>query len=684
MRESMVMSERRLEISNLMARAAVLAFCVAFPAFLAATDAPFRAVTDNLSYNVGETVRVRIFPLQSATAPANIHVYATLRYAGESRPLLNRVPLPAAATSSSDGEYRALWKIPSNAKTGRYELDLTAADPASNKEMATVARAASFAVHRKLLRIERLELGKTFYTAGDSVACRAVLRNLTDRPLTGLRVEFSERYWPWIAQTSERAGVDVFPIVKELTLKPKAELEVRSENAATARKVDDAAVQQYAVVVWDSARKTVLDIAFSPLTFIQPPGGSSEKPYPLQYVYPRLSSVDTESYRQFTRPGQVSAAIRFDAGRTMFAPGDFATVKFSLTNNTERPWKDVTIRASLRALGSAEFGRQTIAEKTDVAAHSEPLEGEAKFQMPSDGAGSYRVVVEVFSSAGEVLAANQLELAANPMPKSVLIFCAHEDDEGAHAGIIRAAVENHIPIHIVYFTSGDAGSCDRYYQRSCGPAEALNFGALRMEEARASVGHLGLPRENIHFLGLPDGGSGEIWFRHVEPSHPYLSVLLASDHAPYEGVERSNLPYARQSVVQAAKDLIKRFGPEAIYTGHPDERHVDHRTNNWFVAKALQELAQEGAISPNLKLFVDQSYGPGPQRRAPYRYEKHSLLVPPEVWARVQEAQWFYQSQSGNRNLGKIRPFDQLPRQEVHWQVLDWKDHAGWNEKTSD
>src|SRR2546422_1673947 len=38
-----------------------------------------------------------------------------------------------------------------------------------------------------------------------------------------------------------------------------------------------------------------------------------------------------------------------------------------------------------------------------------------------------------------------------------LIFCAHPDDEGAHHGVIRAAVENHIPIHFVYFTSGDAG-----------------------------------------------------------------------------------------------------------------------------------------------------------------------------------------------------------------------------------
>jgi hypothetical protein len=52
----------------------------------------------------------------------------------------------------------------------------------------------------------------------------------------------------------------------------------------------------------------------------------------------------------------------------------------------------------------------------------------------------------------------------------------------------------------------------------------------------------------------------------------------------------------------------------------------------------------------------------------------------------AQEAGWFYQSQnsspqSGNHALGHLRSFDQLRRVEVHWQILDWKDHEGWNEK---
>jgi LmbE family N-acetylglucosaminyl deacetylase len=339
------------------------------------------------------------------------------------------------------------------------------------------------------------------------------------------------------------------------------------------------------------------------------------------------------------------------------------------------------VRAHLLSPEGRDMESHTVAEGLDLAPHNPPLKEETKFSLPAQESGVFRVRIELSDSSGLTLAENNLEWGVTPLPKSVLIFCAHPDDEMAHAGIIRASVENHLPIHVVYFTSGDAGSCDRYYQHSCRPEEALNFGNLRMEEARRALGHLGVPREEIYFLGLPDGGSGQIWYNHIEPTDPYLSVLLASDHAPYEGIARPNLPYARESVVEAAKKLIWKFQPEVIYTGHPDERHVDHRTNNWFVVKAMQSLLREGIILPKLTLLTDQVYGPGPQAHAPYQYRKNVLNVSGDVMALAQEAGWYYQSQDGNRALGRLRTFEQLPRSQVHWEVLDWKDHEGWNEK---
>ena len=667
-------------------RALVLAAGIALTALCAWPQDTLKAVTDNVSYNAGSEVRLKIF-LSPSEHPrsAPFDISANIRYAGEKEFLRER-NVEIASHLNPGGkematEYHTLWKIPEEARTGRYEVDVVLTDSQSHEALPVLRRVASFAVYRKLVKIESIQLDRTFYTPGDSVACKVKLRNLTGHTISNLRVEFSDRYWPWTAQTSERAEVDVVTIGEALSFAAGGEQELQSAKAAVAKPVKQPSVQQYAVMVWDHERKNIYDIAFSPEVFIQPAGITEPKPYSLQYIYPNLDAVNVTSYRHFYPPSLDSDAIQFEREHTMLVSGSEVRLRFSVRNPTDQPWRGVTIRARLFDPERRELATKQVAAGVNLDSGASRLAEEIKFALPAGQNGIFRAQVEVSDASGETMATGVLELAANPLPRSILIFAAHPDDEGAHAGIIRAAVENHIPIHIVYFTSGDAGSCDRYYEHSCAPAEALNFGALRMEEARRSLGHLGVPRENIYFLGLPDGGSGQIWYDHVEASSPYLSVLLASEHAPYEDVAQPNLPYARRAVVEAAERFIREFLPEVIYTGHPDERHVDHRTNNWFVVKALQELLREGVIRPDLTLLTDQVYGPGPQAHAPYHYQKHVLHVSGDVMSLAQEAQWFYQSQSGNRALGRLQTFDQLRRVEIHWQILDWKDHEGWNEK---
>ncbi len=671
------------------------AFLLILTAWLGAAERPelepdILLIPDQITYNVGETVRLSASRAPAAPQPSErgvvengpaLALAATLRYAGEEHPLVERVALGILAPALSAGRSESLevWTVPRDARTGRYEVDLIASDAATRRQLFARRAVASFAVHRKLVRIERIELDKSFYFSGDRVSARVVLRNLSGERLEGLHVEFADRHWPWITPPPDAVPPRIATVAESVALAAGERRELDARSALAARIVEQPAFHQYAVIVRDGERR-ILDIAFSPPVIVRPPGVEEPRPYPNQYLFPRLDAVKTDSFRKFYSPGARSAAIEFDHSRAMFRPGDEAIIPFSVQNPTPWHWNKVTVRASLHALGREGFSEQTLAEGLELLYQGSPVELKARFRLPEDGGGLYRIVVELRSAAGEILAASQLEIAANPLPRSILIFSAHQDDETAHSATIRAAVENGVPVRIVYFTSGDAGSCDRYYQRSCGPAEALYFGALRMEEARAALAHLGLARENIFFLGLPDGGSEQIWMNHVNPSNPYLSVLLGTDRAPYEGLFRPNLPYARDSVVAAAKELIREFQPEIIYTGHPDERHVDHRTNNWFVVKALQELKREGALPPGVKLLVDQVYGPDPRSKAPYRFEKHILNVPGEVAARRQEAVWFYQSQMGNRALGSARSFSELPRTEAHWQVLDWMEHEGWNE----
>ncbi len=662
----------------------------------ARAESDVQLIPERISYDIGETVRFNVIylgarePIPAATGGYSriyrpVDLMVTVRYAGAEKAVLEGFPLARsfrAAESQYSTGYRTIWKISEDAPTGRYGVDLETRDPKSHRVLAVYPQVASFAVHRKLVRIKRIELDKAFYTSGDSVQCRATIENLTDKPLSGLFVEFSERHWPWIAPPASAPPPATVPLAESVSLAERAEADLKTGTPLVAKDVKQPSVQQYGVIVWDRERRNVYDIAFSSLAFIHPPGVDSPRPYPLQYAYPDLRSVDTTSYRDFEPPAQNSAAIQFNRAHTMFPIGGQATVQFSVRNTTDETWAGISVHASLRSLGSAGFGEKAVAEKTDLEARAPALEKEVTFALPSDGGGVFRVVIQVKDSSGKTLAENNLEIAANSLPKSILIFCAHEDDEGSQAGLIRAAVENRIPLEIVYFTGGDAGSCDRYYERSCGPSEALNFGALRMEETRASLSHLGLSREHVHFLGLPDGGSGEIWYRHKDEANPYLSVLLASDHAPYEGLVRPNLPFARQPVIEIVKELTRKFRPEAVFAAHPPAQgHIDHIVNGFFVIKALQELAHEDAAWGDTKVFTGRVYDPASAPQTPYRYQEFVVHVPGDVAARAQEAGWFYQSQGGNRALGRIRRFAELRRTEIHRQVLDWSEHQAWNEK---
>jgi LmbE family N-acetylglucosaminyl deacetylase len=638
---------------------------------------------DRTAYNAGSQVRAEIvFPNGQEVQPT-VDFVITVRYAGDSHPVLNHATLAGSVAPTgreySTGLYK-LWDIPSDARTGRYEVDLTRLDPKTGQSAGDWRNAASFSVYRKLVEISRIQLEKTFYISGDNVGCVVTLTNLTDHPLKDLRVEFSDRYWPWIAAPAARVASTIRPLAQDLSLSASATTQTALPDCAVAGEVEKPSVHQYGVVVWDHDRKNIYDISFSQLVFIRPRASSAPTPYPPQFVYPDPGAVDTTNYRQFYPPRFSSGAIRFDTTHTMVAAGGEAQVNFALSNPTDAPWRGVSVLSRWLAPDGTELARNASDKTLDLIPGADPIPGNANFRLPA-APGLYRARVQVVNSFGQVLATNDLEMAANPLPKSILIFCAHEDDEGAWSGLTRAAIENHIPIHFVYFTSGDAGSCDRYYQRSCGPAEALNFGELRMEETRASLGHLGVPREDIFFLGLPDGGSGEIWYGHPDARQPYLSVLLASDHAPYADVAVPNLPYARQSVVGAAEGFIKQFQPEVIVTAHPPQQtHIDHVVNNYFVVKALQELLKQKAVSPDIKVLVDRIYDPKDVPTTPYLYEDHTWYTSGDVATLAQESWWYYQSQGGNRAQGRIKDFDELPRSTSYRVVLDWKDHQGWNE----
>jgi LmbE family N-acetylglucosaminyl deacetylase len=621
-------------------------------------------ITDQTNYNVGSQVMARLAPSEEVTA--------SIRYAGENQSLASGIHLKGAG-------YQLLWKIPWNAKTGRYEIDLI-----FPKGAPPVRNTASFAVHRQLAKVTAFELDRTFYTAGDTVNPRIIVQNISNQALEHLQVEFEGYTYPWIAPAADERPAWKTIAAKSLSLAPGAMQEFRLTNAATVQATGRQTNVYFSAVIRDSVRQDrIYDLAFALPAITAPVKKTDEKTYPFLYLYSTLNKVpESESYRRFYLASYVSDLIRFDKKHTMF--GADASPRFSFVIAEDSETIPVGGRAEFRVLDRE---RKPVV-RGNVAG---PLVGNHVVSIKLLKPGAYTLEVAILTSGGIRVAANRLDLATNDLPKSILLFCAHQDDDTAHPEMIRAAVENNIPIHVVYFTSGDAGGCDRYYMHSCDASRAMDFGEVRMNEARASLNHLGVPAKDIFFLGLPDGGMEQIW-RTPSSTNPYLSVLLASEHSPYRDTAKPNLTYARDAVLEVTEGFIEKYQPELIITGHPDERHVDHRTNNWIVVKAMQALLKAHTLNPNTKLVVDASYGPRPQKHAPYQYERFQFYVSGEAATLGQEATWYYQSQDGNHEQAEIVTYDKLPREAPkphfgqyywpypHYRILDWQKHEGWNE----
>lgn len=663
----------------------------------------------NTGYNAGSAARIRA-TLNGAADASRYAIFADIEYAGSAKPThveLKRAPGGAKPV------FRGGWPISTNAPTGLYTVTLRVEVRATSQVVAA-KKAPGFFVYRKMLRISRVTLDKAFYAPGERIRCAVEIENLGSVDLRGLRVEFSNENYPWISEFSGQqngAGrMAVSPSLGLVVLRRNLDIPAHGHvllpmapagraaflqgsqvaimgagGPARQEKVPPPEVDRYTIAVWNHGRKDLLDMQFSPQVIVRQPGRVTPKPYSRNYTHPYNDEIDFTKYREFYPPGYISSAITLDRSRTLYRPGDVVTFNVTLKSllpgfrflyatirspHGKQVWSGLPL---IKTTPASSIKKQMRAWK--IPASAEP--GVYTLTLSERTAEGERVN----PALGEDLTVATMEIAVNKLPSSLMVFCPHEDDEHPWAGLMRAMVEARQPVRVVFFTGGDVGECERYFDgHPCDPVRAREFGTVRMAESVEALEHIGVHRSQIVFLGLPDGGSGEIWFHHIQRTRPFFSIYLAVDHAPYAGMFVPNLPYARDAVIDAVKRLITEFHPAMIATPHPDERHVDHRTANWFVLKACQELARAGALSRDTVVLADRAYGSGGYKRAPYQYQAYTVYLSGETAALKQEMGWIYQSQDGNLDEGSRKTFMELPRDEKHYRIVDWQKHEGWNE----
>ncbi len=677
---------------------------------LRAEEVTVEGAPADTGYNLGSEATIRATINGFSGDPKRFVVFADISYLGTTAVSSTQLDLRGVESmgGASGAIFEGGWLIPAEAPTGVYSVTLRVEDRTAHKIVAR-QRIRGFGAYKRLIRIARTALDQTFYTVGQPIQCEVVLENLGDEEARNLRVEFSNANYPWIslfskdsAPRSDRQYPDLaIKVLREqLTIPPRRQITIPMTPAGRAvflqgqqvavmgaggparhAQLPPPEVDGYTVAVWNADRTELYDMQFTAPAIVRAAERNRPTPYGRNFTHAYNSDIDFKKYREFYPPGMLSTAIQLDRSRTLYRPGDTVRVKAVVKNLEAAEWKDAALIAEFTGATGQAAQTKTLASWPRLSAgESQAVDSEA-WNLPSGLAGgTYQLKLALRSPDGRTLGATASDIAVNPLPASLMIFNAHEDDETAYGGLIQAAVEAGIPVRVVFFTGGDVGACERYYSMPCGPNEAREFGMVRMEESADALAHLGVPREHLIFLGLPDGGSGAIWFQHIAASKPYRSVYLATDHAPYENVLKPNLPFARDPVIEVTKQLIADFHPEMIALTHPDERHVDHRTANWFVIKACQELLRAKRIDPNTIVLANVSYGAGGYKPAPYKYEKFTLYLSGEAAARRQEMLWLYQSQDGNLAEGMRERLAELPREEHHLRIVDWQDHGGWTE----
>ena len=194
------------------------------------------------------------------------------------------------------------------------------------------------------------------------------------------------------------------------------------------------------------------------------------------------------------------------------------------------------------------------------------------------------------------------------IPKDrILVLSPHPDDDilGC-AGVIQKAVEQHLPLRVVYLTYGDNyewAFMDYEKRPVLLPKEMQQMGLLRRKEAIAGEAVLGVPKDNLIFLGYPDWGTEMMFTDYWDENRPAFRSMLTKVRAvPYSNAYHPGAPYTGESVLADLEKVIEDFKPTKVFVTHPAEGHRDHRALYLFKQVARWDL--ENQIHPALYPYI--------------------------------------------------------------------------------
>jgi LmbE family N-acetylglucosaminyl deacetylase len=184
----------------------------------------------------------------------------------------------------------------------------------------------------------------------------------------------------------------------------------------------------------------------------------------------------------------------------------------------------------------------------------------------------------------------------------LLVVAPHPDDEVlAAGGLLATALAAGRDVHVAVVTNGD------YY--------GTDYGLSRETESVNALGLLGLPENDVVFLGYPDAGLLSVWNDAPGTGDAYLSPRSGRKatygdrgygrtdwHTAVTGVPG---PYNRPTLVDDVRGVLAHVDPDEIVVTGPFDEHPDHRATFYAVRDAARLVAAaDGRFRPLLETTI--------------------------------------------------------------------------------
>ncbi len=177
--------------------------------------------------------------------------------------------------------------------------------------------------------------------------------------------------------------------------------------------------------------------------------------------------------------------------------------------------------------------------------------------------------------------------------RDVMVIVPHQDDEtNVLGGVIEEFVHYGSTVRIVYVTNGDAG----------GTAQT------RLNEAIAYGAYVGIPEENIIFLGYGDLWDAEVGV-HIYNAAPETTVTSYCGAVKTYGLEThpafcEGNAYTVENYLADMESVILEYRPEIIFCSDYDQ-HIDHKATSLAFEKVMGRILRQ---EPEYKPLVFKGY----------------------------------------------------------------------------